>query len=97
MSFYEIPRTVLMGRNSHLRSENEKLRAVLKEWLAATDARMALGSNDDRAAANVRVCAAYDQACLLIHWEGEKPPKNRSTLKRRDHLMANGSTQLSLL
>ena len=94
MSFYEIPRTVLMGRNSHLKAENKRLREALAEWLAATDARMALGSNDDRNDANARVVRAYDSACVALHWQGDHP---KTKLKRRDHLMAGADAQLSLL
>ena len=97
-AYYNIPHTVLMGRISHLNAENKRLRTALSEWLSATDARMALGSNSDRIEANLRVRRAYDKACLAIHWTGEFPPlpKPKTNLKRLDHLIRS-SSQLSLL
>jgi hypothetical protein len=95
-AFYEIPRQVLFGRLSHLKAENKCLTEAMAEYLAATDARMRLGSSDDRREANLRVRRAYDACCVLVHG-GPKPPRQvRSTLRRLDHVM-KGSDQLTLL
>jgi hypothetical protein len=67
MSAYRsIPRTVLMGRVSHLKAEHRKMSDALRELVTATDARRAIPHGEDRAAATARVIRAYNTCRTLV-------------------------------
>lgn len=82
MTNCRIPYQVVLGKLSHSRKENRELRAAMTELLAATDARLSMGSDVDRSAINQRVRDAYDQCCVLIYWEGERIHHRPNKLKK---------------
>lgn len=79
-AFERIPRTALFGAVSHLKKVVREQSEAMTEFVAATDARMRLGSGDDRTAANARVIKAYDRVCVLVH--GTEMPRGSGKLKK---------------